>query len=439
MDNTYFKILTLNVRGINDKTKRLSIFQWLKRKNVDICFMQESYSSPEIEQLWTREWGGSIEFNHGDTHSRGVAILFRSGLEYQLLKQWKDDCGRIIGVDIMLGNTKFSFINIYAPSKENSQTHFYNYLKNQLRIHFDESSTYFLGGDFNYINDHTLDRKGCNLIVTKQYKHIGTCIEDILAEYHLKDIWGTKNLNKKSYTWSTRDKSIQSRLDYMFTSEHAFDSICKSNILPQIFSDHSPVLLSYKDISSTRESLGLWQLNNCFLKEPEYIDLINTNVTNWVEEATTLDDTRMQWDYIKYKIRNASVLYGGKREKERHKKDKYLESELTKLHIEAAAADNLNQLELANKINEYKTALNILLQEKASGLILQSKIKDYEEGEKSNSYFLNLVALNKVKKTMTKLMKSDNTFTTDMKEIALEQAKFFSHSYKTKSQKILKK
>ena len=99
-----------------------------------------------------------------------------------------------------------------------------------------------------------------------------------------------------------------------------------------------------------------------------------------------------------------------------------MEFELTKLHIEGAAADNLNQLELADKINEYKTALNILLQEKASDLILQSKIKDYEEGEKSNSYFLNLVARNKVKKTMTKLMKSDNTFTTDTKEIALEQA-----------------
>ena len=111
---------------------------------------------------------------------------------------------------------------------------------------------------------------------------------------------------------------------------------------------------------------------------------------------------------------------------------------MTKLHIEAAAADNLKQLELANKINECKTALNVLLQEKASGLILQSKIKDYEEGEKSNSYFLNLVARNKVEKTMKKLMKSDNTFTTDTKEIALEQAIFFGHSYKTKSQKNTK-
>ena len=108
---------------------------------------------------------------------------------------------------------------------------------------------------------------------------------------------------------------------------------------------------------------------------------------------------------------------------------------MTKLHIEAAAADNLNQLELANKINKCKTALNVLLQEKASGLILQSKIKDYEEGEKSNSYFLNLVARNRVEKTMKKLMKSDNTFTTDTKEIALEQAKFFGHLYKTKSHK----
>ena len=91
-----------------------------------------------------------------------------------------------------------------------------------------------------------------------------------------------------------------------------------------------------------------------------------------------------------------------KRAKERHKKDKYLEFKLTKLHIEAAEADNLNQFEIANKINEFKTALSILLQEKASGLILQSKIKYYEEGEKSNSYFLNLVARNKVKKNNDK-------------------------------------
>ena len=35
-------------------------------------------------------------------------------------------------------------------------------------------------------------------------------------------------------------------------------------------------------------------------------------------------------------------------------KQKYLESELTKLHIEAAAADNLNQLELANKLDKVK-------------------------------------------------------------------------------------
>ena len=47
----------------------------------------------------------------------------------------------------------------------------------------------------------------------------------------------------------------------------------------------------------------MWKLNNCFIKEPEYIDLINTNVNKWVEEATTLDDTRMQWEFIKYKIK----------------------------------------------------------------------------------------------------------------------------------------
>ena len=39
---------------------------------------------------------------------------------------------------------------------------------------------------------------------------------------------------------------------------------------------------------------------------------------------------------------------------------------------------------------------------------------------------------------MTKIRKSDNTFTSDTKEIAWEQAKFFGHLYKTKSKKNTK-
>ena len=49
---TDFKLLSLNVRGIRSATKRKALFMWLEEQKADIIFLQETYSTPEIEDLW---------------------------------------------------------------------------------------------------------------------------------------------------------------------------------------------------------------------------------------------------------------------------------------------------------------------------------------------------------------------------------------------------
>ena len=36
---------------------------------------QETYSSSEIEKLWSAEWGGKMLFCHGSKHSKGTVIM----------------------------------------------------------------------------------------------------------------------------------------------------------------------------------------------------------------------------------------------------------------------------------------------------------------------------------------------------------------------------
>ena len=57
-------ILSLNVRGIREQTKRRSIFSYLKNQNANIYFPQETYSEPADEILWKNEWGGELFFSH---------------------------------------------------------------------------------------------------------------------------------------------------------------------------------------------------------------------------------------------------------------------------------------------------------------------------------------------------------------------------------------
>ena len=46
--------------------------------------LQETYSTPDIEEEWERDWGGQMIFSHGSNHSRGVLILLAPGLNFKI-------------------------------------------------------------------------------------------------------------------------------------------------------------------------------------------------------------------------------------------------------------------------------------------------------------------------------------------------------------------
>ena len=69
-------ILLLNVRGLANSKKRHSIFQYC-RDRADICCLQETHSTQNLEHVWKAEWGGRIYFAHGTNDSCGVVILIR--------------------------------------------------------------------------------------------------------------------------------------------------------------------------------------------------------------------------------------------------------------------------------------------------------------------------------------------------------------------------
>ena len=41
VDNVSFKIISLNVRGIRDFTKRKAVFNWLHQQNADVAFFRK--------------------------------------------------------------------------------------------------------------------------------------------------------------------------------------------------------------------------------------------------------------------------------------------------------------------------------------------------------------------------------------------------------------
>ena len=63
------RLMSLNVRGLNREVKRKSVFQYVRKRNIDICFLQETYGSEANESLWANQWGGQMVSAHGTNHS----------------------------------------------------------------------------------------------------------------------------------------------------------------------------------------------------------------------------------------------------------------------------------------------------------------------------------------------------------------------------------
>ena len=59
------KVVSLNVRGINNFPKRRTIYTWCRKQNADFIFLQETHSKHETERQWKNEWGGEIIMSHG--------------------------------------------------------------------------------------------------------------------------------------------------------------------------------------------------------------------------------------------------------------------------------------------------------------------------------------------------------------------------------------
>ena len=115
MSKTYAHMISLNVRGIRNKVKRNSIFQWLNDQKVDIALLQETFLDEELNKYISKEWSGVMLSTYGSLHSRGVSILFRKDLDIEIESHHKTIDGRKLLVNVKIGGDRYTIVNIYDP------------------------------------------------------------------------------------------------------------------------------------------------------------------------------------------------------------------------------------------------------------------------------------------------------------------------------------
>ena len=166
------------------------------------------------------------------------------------------------------------------------------------------------------------------------------------------------------------------------------------------------------------------------LTNPKYIELIKSVIENTKNE-TNITDICLLWEHTKCQISTETVRYSIKRAKLQKETIKKLASkiELMEKHLEPLTeTQNLQYNEYLQTKGEWEK----LIKNKQNGIILRSKAKWAEEGEKNTKYFLNLEKRNYNRKCIKKLIGADGNEITNPKEIIEEQRKFDEDLYSSK-------
>jgi len=125
-----------------------------------------------------------------------------------------------------------------------------------------------MGGEINCPLNPIIDKRGGNLIPRQS---VINTIESLQSELDLHDIWRVKNPTKRSFTWSQPEPLIMSRLDYWLISNCLSDNVWNVDIIPSIETDHSAIIIEFKDIDDRVKGPGIWKLSCSLLSDQLYV------------------------------------------------------------------------------------------------------------------------------------------------------------------------
>ena len=125
---------------------------------------------------------------------------------------------------------------------------------------------------------------------------------------------------------------IQCRLDHLFVSNQPSVRIYDSKVIPNIYSDHSAVVLSISfSEQEPPRGPGFWKFNNSLLSDTKYVELLNFLIPEFAKKHQETEDKGLFWEMIKMEIRAFTVKFSKKKAKSKRDEEYALLSEMIKL------------------------------------------------------------------------------------------------------------
>ena len=250
-----------------------------------------------------------------------------------------------------------------------------------------------------------------------------------MNKLNLKDAWRSKNPTKIQFTWCTKYNQIYRRLDFWLVSKKLLDldDVISCDIRPAIRTDHRAISIK-TGFDEAKRGPGYWKFNNELLTNIDYQNYIKKIIKKTKTNEINLSPNLL-WELIKVKVKDASIYYGNKINKEKNRKKEKLQKQIKQLND--ALINNVSNFNenIEAEIQEKTKIIEKIYDSETKGAYIRSRKKWIEEGERNTKYLCSLEKARGKKKVITMLCKESGEVITDQRQILAEQLSFFKQLY----------
>lgn len=410
---------SFNCNGLGNPEKRRLVLNWLKNKPDKIFMLQESHSVPATEDSWRRSWEGDIYFNHGSSNSTGVTFLVKSNSDIKICSHKIIVQGRVSLLEIEHDSTNYCLVNVYCPNDNVTHVVESTFLNTLSRTRDDFC---IFGGDWNTILDNNMDKHGGNRAHSNNNRQI--LLHQMMADHGLCDILRLCKGDDRIYTHVNKQHKTQTRLDFFLIDANIVNfPLCTPDISHGFKSDHSYISLTVQGTPVNRGK-GYWKFNNQHLENENFVNevrnIINATINSDHDSKSGL------WDVIKFKIKDFAIRFG---KKEKEKKDTERKKLIKEIEDIKKDTNFMQNDDLRQKFFDFESKLDDFIKQDINGAITRARIKWTEEGERSTKYFFGIEKSNAKKKSINKLIDSNNADLTSHTDISNHVVNFYQNLY----------
>lgn len=413
------RFISWNLKGANQPIKRNKVMTHLKQLRGDIFFLQETHLCSSEANRIKRPWIEHVFHSKFPVRARGAAILIHKNVPFELSNCIEDPNGRFVIISGRLCGTPVVMACVYAPTWDDDRfiTNFFSSLP-KVDDHY-----LIIGGDFNLIQNPSLDRSSSNpQVLSKSAKVLDT----FKTSLGLFDPWRAKSHSEKAFSFFSHVHHSYSRIDFFLVDNYFLSKIHACQYHSIVISDHAPVSVDIgfpKHAAPSRQ----WRLNSSLLAQASFKDFLHTQISLFFDTNDSPEISRCTlWETFKAFMRGQIISYVSTLKKAERAESEALTKEIFRIDNLYASAPTpalyKERLQLQSKFD-------LLSTRKTQKQLFLAKQRFFETGDRAGRLLAHQARTAALSRLIPKIKSESGEATSDPVEINKLFCSFYSHLY----------